>query len=373
MSINPLLNAQDIDGYIVQIQNITEEKKTKERILHISYHDQLTGLYNRRFYEEEKERLDVEKHTPLTLLMADLNGLKLTNDAFGHKAGDDLLIRAAKILKAACRTDDTVFRVGGDEFIIFMPKTNAENADKAIDRINKAIEKEASRNNLLSIAMGYSIKHNALDNIDDVYKKAEDEMYRHKLSISESIRSKTIDLIMKTLFEKNSREMEHSKRVSENSVAIAAKMNFNQERINQIKIAGLMHDIGKIGIDEKILEKPGKLEKYEWDEIQRHCEIGYRILSSVNEFSEIAGFILEHLERWDGKGYPMNLKGKDISIQARIICIADAFDAMISERPYRKAFTEQEAIDEIEKNAGTQFDSVIAKVFITKVLGRICA
>lgn len=193
-------------------------------------------------------------------------------------------------------------------------------------------------------------------------------MYRHKLYESASIKNKTIDLIMNTLYEKSSREMLHSQRVSTICERIAVKMNFDQDDISQVKAAGLIHDIGKMGIDEKILNKPGGLDPDEWKKIQRHPEIGYRILSSSSEFSELARYVLEHQERWDGKGYPKQLAGAEISIQARIIGVADAFDAMTCDRAYRKGLSVAEAVSEIKKCAGTQFDPEVANVFVEQVL-----
>jgi len=185
------------------------------------------------------------------------------------------------------------------------------------------------------------------------------------------MRSKTIDLIMNSLYIKSHREMLHSKRVSELCEAIATKMNFKKDDINRLRIAGLMHDIGKIGIPDQLLNEMGKLEGDKWNEMERHSEIGYRILSSVNEFSEIADYVLEHHERWDGKGYPGGIKGEEISLQARIIAIADSYDAMISDRTYWKRLNEKEAIDEIRKSSGRQFDPEIVKIFIEKVLGEV--
>jgi putative nucleotidyltransferase with HDIG domain len=173
---------------------------------------------------------------------------------------------------------------------------------------------------------------------------------------------------MNTLYEKNMREMLHSKRVGESCEALAVKMHFDNGDTNKIRLAGLMHDIGKIAIDEGILNKAGKFTKKEFDEIKRHSGIGYRILSSVNEFSDIANFVLEHHERWDGQGYPKGLKGDEISIQGRMICIADAFDAMTSERTYKERLSVMEAIDEIRMCAGIQFDPDITENFIEVVL-----
>ena len=193
-------------------------------------------------------------------------------------------------------------------------------------------------------------------------------MYKHKLSERSSMRSKTIDLIMNTLFEKSNREATHSNRVSSICKAIGAKMGFDKSAVDQICIAGLIHDIGKIGIDEKILNKPGSLSVDERKDIERHPEIGWRLLSSTNEFSELARFVLSHHEKWDGSGYPRGIKGKEIPLESRIISVADAYDAMTSERSYRKGMCKEQAIKELMKCSGTQFDSEIVHVFVNQVL-----
>ncbi|KUO57946.1 MAG: hypothetical protein APF84_16280 [Gracilibacter sp. BRH_c7a] len=359
----------DIEAVCVS-RNITQRKRAEENLVYLSYRDYLTGLYNRRFFEEELKRLDTVRNLPMTIVMADINGLKLINDSFGHAKGDELLKKAAEKIKKGCRVDDIIARLGGDEFVILLPRTDSIAAEQVIKRIKELSLKEQVETIDISISFGYETKCIEEENIQEILKKAEDHMYRHKLYESSSMRNKTIDLIMNTLFEKSNREMAHSKRVSEICEAIAIKMNFDTENINQVRTAGLMHDIGKMGIDEKILNKSQRLNDDEWKEIKRHPEVGYRIINSVNEFSELANSILEHHERWDGKGYPKRLKGEEISIQARIIAVSDAYDAMTSERPYRKGLSEEEAIAEIRKNAGSQFDPDIAKIFIEKVLER---
>jgi len=352
------------------VQDITESKRAEEKIGYLINYDQLTGLHNRRFYELELNKLCNVEYLPLTLIMADINGLKLTNDSFGHKAGDLLLIKAANVLKKECGSNGIVSRIGGDEFVILLPKTDEKSAGAFIEKINTAIEHEKIDRFILSISIGFSVKNEDSDDINKVFKEAEDNMYRQKLYESSSMRSKTVDLIMSTLFEKSNREMMHSKRVSEICEAIATKIELDKNAINQIKTAGLMHDIGKIGIDENILNKQSSLTQIEWIEMKKHSEIGYRILSSVKEFSETACFVLEHHERWDGKGYPKGLKGDEISLQAKIIAVADAYDAMTSTRAYRKAINEEDAINEIKRCSGTQFDPAIVKVFVKQVCGK---
>ncbi len=359
-----------IIGVVLVFRDVSEKKKKQDEIEYLSYHDHLTGLYNRRHFDDQMKQLDQLKASHLTLIMADVNGLKLTNDAFGHRVGDILLEKVASILKRECRAEDIVSRVGGDEFAILLPETDSEHADKLIARINAAIANEKMDNITLSVSIGYAVKLQDTDDIKDIYRQAEDDMYRRKLSESSSMRSKTIDLIMSTLFAKSNREMAHSKRVSEMSEAIAEKMGFNRKDIEQIRITGLMHDIGKIGVDEAILNSHNKLNHHELKQIQKHPEIGFRILSAVNEFSLVANDVLCHHEKWDGSGYPRGLKGTEISLQARIIGLADAYDAMTSIRTYQKVHSEEEAAQEIMHCAGTQFDPEIARVFVEKVLGK---
>ena len=352
------------------VRDISERKKAEERIIYLSYHDQLTGLYNRRFYEEELIRLNTERNMPVTLVIADVNGLKLTNDAFGHKAGDILLGKIANILKREFDDNEIITRIGGDEFVILLPRTDENEAEKIVRQINAAIANEKPDNVILSISIGFAIKQNVFEDINEIFKKAEAYMYRHKLTESSIMRSKTIDLIMNSLYEKSNIELMHSKRVSEICEDIATEMNFEKDAVNQIRIAGLMHDIGKIGVNENILNKVEKLNSDEWYEIMKHSEVGYQILRSVNEFSKIADYVLEHHEVWNGKGYPKGLKGEEISIEARIIAVADAYEAMTSDRSYSKALSEEEAINELRTYSGTQFDPDVAKVFVEKVLGK---
>jgi diguanylate cyclase (GGDEF)-like protein/PAS domain S-box-containing protein len=358
----------EIVGAVLVFRDVTDKRQKLRSIEFLSYHDELTGLYNRRFYEEEIKRIDTSRNLPLTIVMGDVNGLKLVNDSFGHTIGDELLQKAAQAIKKGCRADDIIARLGGDEFIAILPNTGKTEIEGIINRIKNNVLEEKISDLEISISFGYGTKEIDTQNIQEIFKSAEDSMYRQKLGESSSIKSKTIDLIMNTLYEKNPREQLHSKRVSETCVAIARNLALSEDDTQQMKIAGLMHDIGKIGIDEKVLNSPGLLTPEEWEEIKRHSEVGYRILSSCNEFAEIAVSVLEHHERWDGTGYPKGLTGNAISLAARIIAIADSFDAMTGERTYKSAMSVDEALKEIKRCSGEQFDPEIAELFVSRFL-----
>jgi len=353
---------------IGMIQDVTERKRAEEKIVYLSFRDQLTGLYNRRFFEKELARLDCERNYPLTLVMGDVNGLKLINDSFGHATGDELLTKVAQVLREACREDDLIARLGGDEFVIVLPNTDTADAEQILKRINALALQVRVGSIELSISFGYETKRYKEEQIRELFKRAEDHMYKKKLFEGPSMRGKTIKTIIRTLHEKNKREEQHSYRVSALCQSMGEALGLREGEVQELKTVGLLHDIGKITIDENILNKPGKLTKDEWEEIKRHPEIGYRILSTVNGMSEMAEYVLTHHERWDGLGYPKGLKSDELPLQTKIIAIADAYDAMTSARSYREALSDEVAIAELQKNSGTQFDPDLVTLFIEKVI-----
>ncbi len=354
--------------FAVLISDISERISREKEIDYLSYNDQLTGLYNRRFYERKLREFDNVLHYPFSIILADVNGLKLVNDSFGHQKGDELLIKVSDSLRESCRTTDVITRIGGDEFVVLLPSTNESETRNVLARIRENLDNQYIESIKISVSFGSQTKENSSKPIEQVFKEAEDQMYRNKSTVSKSMRSKTIDMIITTLYEKNEREMFHSKRVSGYCEALSKALGLSQETVTEIRSAGLMHDIGKIGVDEQILNSSKKLTEKELKEVKKHSEIGYRILNSVPEFSKIAEFVLEHHERIDGKGYPRGLKGDEISLQSRIISIVDAYDAMTGLRPYKDPLSKQQAIDELIECKGKQFDANLVDVFIKKVL-----
>lgn len=334
----------------------------------IGFRDYLTGLYNRRFFQEELIRLDVDRNYPIGLIMADVNGLKLINDAFGHNHGDDLIVETADILKTICREDDIVSRIGGDEFAIILSNTSKEEMQSLIQRLIEESESRTIGDIQISIAFGYSIKRFASDQFDQLFKRAEDEMYKHKLASSTSQRMDIINGIMKTLHGKHERELLHSNQVSQLMVKFAQAMGFGTARINNARSAGLLHDIGKIAIDYTILELDRPLTEEEMRQVQKHSEVGYRILKNTTIYGDIAKFVLYHHEQLDGSGYPRGLTEAEIPLESRMLAICDAYDAMTSKRFYKATMTKDEAIEELLKCSGKQFDKLLLEIFINKVL-----
>ncbi|WP_422487164.1 diguanylate cyclase [Gudongella sp. DL1XJH-153] len=343
INLNLLIKQRTKELMIANEKLAIENEKNE----YLGYHDYLTGLYNRRYFENELKRLDTKTNFPISIIMCDVDGLKLINDSFGHSSGDELLKKAAGAINKACRTEDVVSRLGGDEFAVILPRTDAGETVLIANQIKDFASQGKVEKIELSISYGYDTKKTEDQSLIEVFATAENHMYRHKLYERSSMRSSTIDLIMNTLFEKSNRKSLHSNRVSSICQAIALKINFDSVYIKKMRIAGLVHDIGKIGIDNKILNKAGKLSSDEWNDMKRHSEIGWRILSTTNEFLELAQFVLNHHERWDGSGYPNGLKGESIPLESRIIAVADACDAMTSERSYRKGRGKEESIKEL--------------------------
>jgi diguanylate cyclase (GGDEF)-like protein/PAS domain S-box-containing protein/putative nucleotidyltransferase with HDIG domain len=351
-------------GFVLTFRDAANERLQSDEMEFISFHDQLTGLYNRRFLEAELSRREGSENLPTTLVMGDLNGLKMTNDAFGHLAGDDLLCKTAAILKKCFRREDIISRCGEDEFTVLLPNTTSREAEDLIKKVLEEVRGSKPEKGILSLSFGWDTRTDKGQSIFQVLKNAEDDMLRRKLLESPSSRSFTVTAIIKTLYEKNAREEAHSKRVSELGSAIGRAMGLMESEINKIKTAGLLHDIGKMAISNEVLEKNGPLNAAEWEEIKRHPEAGYRILCCTAEMADLAETVRQHHERWDGKGYPRGLRGGEITLEARIICVADSFDAMTSERPYRSGMPVREAREELRRHMGSQFDPDIVRVFL---------
>jgi len=358
----------DRDGKVISIigtgRDVTERREAEQEVKYLAFHDRLTGLYSRQYFDQELKRLDTKRKLPLSIIIGDVNGLKLINDTFGYKKGDQLLRKIAKIFKDGFRKDDVITRWGGDEFAVILPNTPQEKGLEIIKRINENCRQKSNRNLGLSISLGISTKESENENIKEVVKKAEAMMYQHELTDERSIRSSIISSLINALKERDYETKEHVGRIKDMCLALGKKLGLSESRLVDLSLLSTMHDIGKISVPDHIFFKPSKLTDSEWEMMKRHVEVGYRIAESSIELAPIAEAILSHHERWDGGGYPRGLKGEQIPVTARILAVVDAYDAMTHDRPYRKAMGKKEAIAELRRCAGAQFDPLVVEVFI---------
>lgn len=351
-------------GAVVSFKDNTERIEYEKSLISLGYEDYLTKLYNRRYFNEKLTEMDIEENYPLAIIIGDINGLKFINDSFGHSYGDELLTKTSELLLQSFDENTLIARMGGDEFAIALPNTTAIEVDKILEIITSKLNKILINALPISIAFGYSIKIASDESISPIYKNAENIMYRDKMLKSRSMRSNAIETILNTLHEKDGYSETHSRRVAEVSSNIAKAYGMNNQEIQVIRTAGLLHDIGKIIIPSDILNKIGKLTKNEYMKMKEHPEIGFRLLNTRRDMKEISEIVFSHHERWDGKGYPKQLKKAETPIQSRIIAIADAYDAMTSDRTYKDKLTMEEALIEVSNFSGTQFDPELVKVFV---------
>jgi diguanylate cyclase (GGDEF)-like protein/PAS domain S-box-containing protein len=354
--------------YMSIVLDVTERKEHEREIKKMCISDFLTGLYNRAFFEAEMSRLNNSRDYPVTIVCADLDGLKVINDSYGHHIGDELLKEAAALLKGAVRKSEIVARIGGDEFSILLPQTDEHAGKEIVDRIRSHI-KEYNIDNLdfpLSISLGYSTAKGSEKSLEQVFREADDSMYAEKLREKSSSRSQIVSGLMKALEERDYITQGHSERLEKMCYDLGEELDLPESQLYSLRLLSKFHDLGKIGIPDYILLSKDSLDKDEWKIMKKHPEKGYRIAQSIPSLIGVSDLILRHHERWDGKGYPLGIQGEEIPIECRILAVVDAYDAMTNDRPYRKAMSKAEAFEEIRRNAGTQFDPNIASMFLEK-------
>ncbi|MHB1452806.1 MAG: sensor domain-containing diguanylate cyclase/phosphohydrolase [Saccharofermentanales bacterium] len=355
--------------YICMINDISDQKDNEAHIMYLTYHDPLTGLHNRTYFEKEKVRIDKLQRLPCSVIMGDINNLKTMNDGFGHDYGDRLLKEAARILSDACRPDDTLCRIGGDEFCILMPYTDFSEALHVRDRIYKMYMDYAIRNHgsvfQLSIALGVASASEQEPSLDRAIGEAESAMQNTKLMSKSDNLVHLLESMSHSLFEKSLDSPEHIQRLTEASNQAADVFGLTDNEFDKLVLLSNIHNIGTICLNDSIFFKNEPLSSEEWIEIRKHPEIGYRIAMAIPSFSSVAEMVLSHHERYDGSGYPRRLKGDEIPKLVRIFTILDAYDALCCNKPYRMAMTPEQALLEIARNSGTQFDPELAGKFIS--------
>lgn len=347
------------------LTDITERLRAEEQIRFLSFHDKLTALYNRAHVETVLSDLEKTEALPLSIIMADMNGLKVVNDVFGHQQGDLLLVAMAKALKKACRQTDIIARWGGDEFVILLPNTDNSGCLKVCERIQNACDETTDCAIPLSAAIGTATKETGIARLTELLSVAESRMYNDKLIKNREVRKSIVANLEGTLMSRCYENNGHHERVKELMLEFIVFLGITMADGEIILLNQLaqLHDIGKVAIPEEILGSMQPLTSREWDLIKSHSEIGYRMAQSIGE-PAVADVILALHERWDGLGYPYGLKGAQIPFLARVFSIVDVYDVITHDRPYRRAMDEKAALREIEAGIGTQFDPELAKGFL---------
>lgn len=364
----PIMDDMDKKIAVVLVfRDVTEEKEHNDRLRYLSTHDSLTGLYNRRFFEESLKANDTKANLPISIIVGDVNGLKLTNDIFGHYQGDLLLLASADVFQKACDKTDVIARWGGDEFVAMLPNTPYDEAQEIIARIKKEFSVKQLRAVKSSISMGCATKTSPDESIERILEQAEDAMYSNKALEHGYIRNAAISEIIEMLHQNSAREKEHSLRVSELCARMGKRLGLPEDEIRKLREAGYLHDIGKIVLGPDLINKNHLLTSREWNEVKRHTIVGYRILNSFDSTVDLTESVLTHHERWDGTGYPKSLKGEEIPRTARIISIVEGYDRMTHDSDNIRAKTKQKAIEILRENAGTMFDPELVEIFIDMI------
>ena len=357
-----------LDFWSGQIAATIERKNAENHLRFVSLHDALTKLYNRNYFEEEMKRLDKRRSGAVAIVVFDLDGLKMVNDTLGHEQGDRMLVVAAQSLRSAFRDGDVVARIGGDEFAALLEDASEELLGQIRERIRQSTEL-ANRQQPdevalpISLSMGYALSVGSGTPMRELFRQADNSMYREKLNRDQSARNSIVQTVMNMLKARDFITENHSDRLQLLVTKLAERRGLSPERIADLCLLAQFHDIGKVGIPDRILMKPGLLNADEMAEMQKHCEIGHRISLALPELEAISEWILKHHEWWNGAGYPLGIAGAKIPLECRILAIADAYDAMTNDRPYRPAMSHQAAITELIHCAGTQFDPELVRLF----------
>ncbi len=350
--------------FVSQVEDITDRKRQEVELERLANFDALTGLGNRRKLLNDLESMLEEPWTePFGLAFFDLNGFKAYNDLFGHPAGDTMLARLAQALVAALGDDGVGYRIGGDEFCVVA----RVDPDAVFARANRAL---SARGDWFSIEAAYGqvrLPSEATD-VSSALQIADGRLYTRKGTSRRTAPQQARDALMQVLIEQDPLLSEHASRVARLAESTARRLGLDEEEVWHVRLAAELHDVGKAAVPEMVLDKPGALDHAEWSFIKRHTLIGERIVSAAPALARVARLIRSSHERPDGGGYPDGLSGDTIPLGARIVAVADAFDAITSDRPYAEARPADYAVEELRRCAGSQFDPEIVEAFVAAIL-----
>ena len=362
-----------------------------ERLSSAASTDPLTLLLNRRGFHDVFD-LELERSRrsgrPCALLMGDLDHFKRVNDLLGHPAGDERLRKFATLLLAGKRRIDAAARMGGEEFALLLPETDEHGAYVIAERLRHAVRDAFAPDQLaITVSFGVAAYPNHGATGDQLLQAADQALYVAKELGRDRTAIYRPEVTAQMLSAKDRTQMRadgylsamlvlaeavdlrdggsaaHSETVGRYAEMIAAELGLEPERVERVKLAGVLHDIGKVGVPDEVLQKAGPLDDAEWQEIHKHCELGSRLLSGAG-LEDLASWVLSHHERPDGNGYPGGLAGAEIPPEARILAVADAYEAMVADRCYRMGIGVERAREELENGAGTQFDALVVEAFL---------
>jgi len=378
-----------LEQVALQIATPVENARLYTRMEERSRIDELTGLYNRRHFEE-RLREEIARHSRygdvFSLLLVDLDNFKAYNDIYGHPSGDVLLTQIGRTIRSSVRISDQAFRYGGDEFVVILPQTAIKDAQAVAERVRERIGAEMKEKKV-AVTCSIGVASYPSDGVipGELVTAADTALYYAKRTggdrvyLSSKVLSEPIEeagiaarrnglsavyALVSAVEARDPYTYGHSRKVNFYAVALAEAIGLSPDEVSRISVAALLHDIGKIGVPDKILNKKGKLSKEEWEAVKSHPRLGANIVSHIPNLVPCVSGILYHHERWDGSGYPEGLKGEEIPLEARILAIADAFAAMTAARPYRPAINPEDVVKEMKKSSGSQFDPALVDTFV---------
>src|SRR5690554_147265 len=343
-------------GININLDDITEQKENETEMLNLSYRDSLTGLYNRRSLTTKIQELEKEQN--LGIIYFDVNGLKFMNDAFGHEDGDKLIVTIVKEIGSVIPQDSLVFRFGGDEFIAIIKNLTLKRNELLANKIVSNLSSKKINEISISLSYGVAVRHKS-ENIEDTIKRAEDNMYENKILFSESNYLSNIDNILTKLYEIDPKLETHLENVRKYSYLLGKELGLSNHELEMLEKIAKLHDIGKVNISEELVNQSIDNRK-DVLKMKQHVEIGYRILSRLPKYFEIAFDVLTQYENFDGSGYPKRLKGTDIPIKARILRITNTYDF----DTLYKGLSKEEALNRLKQYNGIKYDPIILNKFI---------
>jgi diguanylate cyclase (GGDEF)-like protein/PAS domain S-box-containing protein len=351
------------------VSDISIRREREAQLRYLSFHDQLTGLYNRTYFENEMIRLQKSRDFPISIICCDVDGLKLINDTLGHHHGDLLLQNCAQTLQACFRDSDILTRVGGDEFVALLPRTGPADGKAIVERINKGVAAYRTSHPEkppVHISVGLATAMDANAFLEETFKKADDQMYHRKQRSKDTIRSRLVTYFMDQLNQLHALSQKRIQWIENICADMGRKAGLTAYQIAKLTVLVRVHDLGMISAPKYVvrssLNQP--LSKEDWDILRHHTYKGQSIARTCKDLEDVADLIFLHHEQWDGKGYPLGRSGEDIPIECRIMDIVKSFDNLTNPHLTGNALSKNEALEEIRKSSGSRFDPLLVQLFL---------